>query len=141
MFTDNWGIEKGLVWFASRIRSNPVNNTGVMAATCSGDWGIWMSFDERQCQAISTNGRRYPPVANGGRQRTCYPPGILLGGLRRGPSADLGRVGRGHAELESFPLGTWLMPLTLAFAIHFTNHKQKISAGTRSWSVSHLERG
>ncbi|KAJ7865353.1 hypothetical protein B0H14DRAFT_2573990 [Mycena olivaceomarginata] len=68
----SWGIEKGLVWFASRIRSNPVNYTGVMAATCSGDWGIWMSFDERQCQAVSTNGRRYPPVASGGRQRTCY---------------------------------------------------------------------
>ncbi|KAJ7349659.1 hypothetical protein DFH08DRAFT_807009 [Mycena albidolilacea] len=37
-----------------------------MAATCSGDWRIWMSFDERQCQALPANGRRYPSVTSGG---------------------------------------------------------------------------
>jgi hypothetical protein len=32
-----------------------------MAETSSGDWRIWMSFDERQYHALFD--RRYPPVA------------------------------------------------------------------------------
>jgi hypothetical protein len=37
------GYRKSLVWFASQICLNPVDYTGVMAATCSNVQRIWIT--------------------------------------------------------------------------------------------------